>query len=149
MLYGEWYVLKRNYIYWEQTMQLEHKFNFCFLLVILTYLCIGYESAKSTLLYKFTSNLLFRMVLFLQLLFIVLYYVLSTTTVFQDRFESDKAVSGLYYPSYRVWLCAAGGLVAIATVEELTKKRIRKLYERDHNRLSIFFSTKLGMWSPR
>jgi hypothetical protein len=40
-------------------------------------------------------------------------------------------------------------LLIIASVEELTKKTVRKLYERDHNRLSIFFNTRLGMWSPR
>jgi hypothetical protein len=56
---------------------------------------------------------------------------------------------GLYYPSYKVWLSAIGALALITLVEELIKKHVRRLFERDHNRLSIFFSTKLGMWSPR
>jgi hypothetical protein len=59
-------------------MQLEHKFNFCFLLVILSYLCIGLESTKSTIFYKFTSNVIFKIVLCLQLAFIIAYYLLST-----------------------------------------------------------------------
>ena len=54
-----------------------------------------------------------------------------------------------YYPSYYIWLLALASIVVIAVIEELTKRRVRELYERDHNRLKIFFSTKLGMWSPR
>jgi len=33
--------------------------------------------------------------------------------------------------------------------EELTKKKVRRLFTKDHQMLVIFFSTKLGMWSPR
>jgi hypothetical protein len=40
-------------------------------------------------------------------------------------------------------------LIILAIIEEVTKKKVRALYDRDHNRLSIFYSTKLGMWSPR
>ena len=79
ILYGNWYVLKFKYLYWEQTLELEHKFNFCFLLVVFSYICIGLESPKSTLFYKFTSNKIFKIVLGLQILFIIAYYALSTT----------------------------------------------------------------------
>jgi hypothetical protein len=54
-----------------------------------------------------------------------------------------------YYPSYKIWLCALASIVIMALIEELTKTKVRELYDRDHNRLKIFFSTKLGMWSPR
>ena len=65
-------------------MELEHKFNFCFLLVMLSYWAIGLESSKSTLLYKFTDNTLFRLALLLQGMFIIAYYALSST-VFQTQ----------------------------------------------------------------
>jgi hypothetical protein len=42
-----------------------------------------------------------------------------------------------------------GGLVVLILFEEVTKRKIRTLFERDHLRLKIFFSTKLGMWSPK
>lgn len=111
---------------------------------MLSYWAIGLESSKSTLLYKFTENSLFRGVLALQLLFIVAYYALSTT-VFQDSTPSVE----MYYPSWRVWLSLIGALITLAVYEEQSKKHVRKLYERDHLRLQIFFKTKLGMWSPR
>lgn len=139
LLYGQWYNLCK-YDYWRTSQELEHKFNFCFLLVLLSYLCIGLESSKGTLFYKFTGNSLFKLVLGAHFLFIIAYYALSTT-VFQS--------GAPYYPSWRVWLLAIGSLVVLAVYEEVTKMHIRKLFERDHNRLSIFFSTKLGMWSPR
>lgn len=124
-------------------MQLEHKFNFCFVLVMFSLMCIGLESSKSTLFYKFTSNFSFRVILLLDAVFIIAYYALSTSI-----FQTDTSI-GLYYPSYRVWLCALAALVILVIYEELTKKHVRHLFERDHNRLSIFFSTRLGMWSPR
>jgi hypothetical protein len=149
LLYGNWYRLISRYTYWEQTLQLEHKFNFCFLLVMLSYSCIGLESPKSTLLYKFTSNSIFKLVLLLQLAFVIAYYCLSTTVFQASDGSSAVVVGGYYYPSYRVWLCAVAALLVLAVAEEMSKKHVRKLFERDHNRLSIFFSTKLGMWSPR
>lgn len=62
-MYGNWNHLVSTYTYWLQTKELEHKFNFCFLLIMLSYWAIGLESSKSTLLYKFTDNTLFKGVL--------------------------------------------------------------------------------------
>lgn len=44
---------------------MEHKFNFCFFIVLLSFLAIGLESPKATLFHKFTSNKIFKVVLFL------------------------------------------------------------------------------------
>jgi uncharacterized membrane protein YbhN (UPF0104 family) len=110
---------------------------------MLSLMCIGLESSKSTLFYKFTGNYSFKVILLLDTAFIIAYYALSTSI-----FQTDTS-SGLYYPSYRVWLCALAALIILVIYEELTKKHVRHLFERDHNRLSIFFSTRLGMWSPR
>ncbi len=49
------------------------------MLVILSYLCIGLESSKGTLFYKFTGNLIFKVTLIIHLLFVIAYYALSTT----------------------------------------------------------------------
>ena len=58
---------------------MEHKFNFSLMLVILSYLCIGLESSKGTLFYKFTGNLIFKVTLIIHLLFVIAYYALNTT----------------------------------------------------------------------
>ena len=79
----------------------------------------------------------------------ITYYALSATVFQASVGSSSTVVGGCYYPSYRVWLAALAALAMLAVVEELTKKHVRRLYERDHNRLSLFFSTKLGMWSPK
>ena len=42
-------------------------------------MAIGLESPKSTLMYKFTSNKIFKTVLYIHLAFILIYYALSTT----------------------------------------------------------------------
>ena len=63
--------------------------------------------------------------------------------------NSQRKSINYYYPTYKIWLSALAVLVIVAIIEELIKIHIRTLFERDHNRLSIFFSTKLGMWSPR
>lgn len=145
LMYGKWYnQLSIMHSYWEHTFQIEHKFNFCFLLAVLSLLAIGLESPKSTLIYKFTTNKIFKVVLCLQIVFIIAYFGLSTT-VFQKKFENPIH----YYPSYRIWLSALAVLLILFAVEELTKRTIRKLYKRDHERLQIFFNTRLGMWSPR
>lgn len=86
-MYGKWYnQLITKHSYWDYTFQIEHKFNFCFLLAVLCFLAIGLESPKSTLLYKFTSNKIFKAILSLQIVFIILYFGLSTT-VFQKKFR--------------------------------------------------------------
>ncbi len=141
-MFGNWYKLRYTYPYWDESLQLEHKFNFCFLIITLSFLTIGLESPKATLFYKFTSNKVFKAVLLSQLIFVLLYYSLSTT-VFQERNTNH------YYPSYRVWLSALAVLIVLVACEEETKKKIRILYKRDHSRLSIFFQTRLGMYSPR
>jgi hypothetical protein len=142
LLYGNWVSLRQDYTYWDETLQLEHKFNFCLLMCVLSFLAIGLESPKATLFYKFTQNMIFRWILGLQILFIIVYYCLSVG-VFQGKDSRH------YYPSYRVWLSGLAALIILAIIEEVTKKKVRALYDRDHNRLSIFYSTKLGMWSPR
>ena len=112
-------------------------------------MAIGLESPKSTLLYKFTSNKIFKAVLSLQIVFIILYFGLSTS-VFQKSFSNVSGRSAVhYYPSYRIWLSVVAVLLILFAVEELTKRTTRKLYKRDHERLKIFFNTRLGMWSPR
>ena len=65
ILYSQFYALQKQHPYWVLTFELEHKFNFAFLLVILCYLCIGYESQKFTLFHKFTRNTVFKVVLLL------------------------------------------------------------------------------------
>ncbi|CDW88835.1 transmembrane protein [Stylonychia lemnae] len=150
ILYGKYISLKRNYKYWQLTFEFEHKFNFSYLLIILTYLSIGYESPNYTLLFKFTKNKYFRLNLVIQVLITVAYYLLSTMSFLGPNYPHDYTDLGnYYYPQYDVWLCAIASLLIIALIEELTKKKVRKLFDRDHNRLMIFFSTKLGMWSPR
>jgi uncharacterized membrane protein YbhN (UPF0104 family) len=96
----------------------------------LSFLAIGLESPKLSLAYKFTTNKIFKVVLSLQIVFIIAYFGLSTT-VFQKKFENPIH----YYPSYRIWLSAIAVLFILFFVEELTKRTIRKLYKRDHERL--------------
>lgn len=150
-LWGKYESLTENYSYWRLTFEQEHKFNFSFLLVILCYLAIGFESPNYTLFYKFTKNRIFRRVLILQFFLIITYYLLSTMVFLgpQVSVKSVKDSWDYYYPTYQVWLCALGVLVLLSVIEETTKSKVRHLYERDHNRLTIFFNTKLGMWSPR
>jgi bacteriorhodopsin len=118
------------------------------MVVVLCYLMIGLESPLLTLCHKFTKNTIFRIQLVIQLLIIIAYYALAST-VFLGESNSQRKSYNYYYPRYDVWLLALAGLVVIALFEELTKMTIRKLFDRDHSRLRIFFSTKLGMWSPR
>ena len=70
--------LRTNYSYWRLTFELEHKFNFTFLLIILSYFSIGFESPNYTLFYKFTKNKVFRLILLLQVIFAITYFLLST-----------------------------------------------------------------------
>ena len=150
ILYGNYLDLKKQYKYWQLTFEMEHKFNFSFLLIMLCYLCIGYESPNQTLLYKFTRNKYFRINLFIQLLFTIAYYLISTIPFLGPNYPHDGILNeNYYYPRYEIWLCALGSILIIALIEELTKRKVRRLFERDHNRLAIFFSTKLGMWSPK
>ena len=54
LLYGNWVELRTKFTYWDETLQLEHKFNFILIMCVLGFLAIGLESPKSTLFYKFT-----------------------------------------------------------------------------------------------
>ena len=119
------------------------------MIVVLCYLQIGFESHCLTVFYKFTRNTIFRVQLVIQLLVAIAYYVLATTVFLGDDVGMHYKVLPYYFPRYDVWLLAVAGLVLIAIFEEMTKRIIRRLFDRDHSRLRIFFSTKLGMWSPR
>ena len=92
--------------------------------------------------------MLFRYQLAAQLVFTVVYYLIATLKFLGDNQEEVDA-SQYYYPEYGIWLCVIGSLLILGLFEELTKTKVRTLFERDHSRLKIFFSTKLGMWSPR
>ena len=78
----------------------------------------------------------------------VVFYLIASFAILGGSQEIRER-SKFFYPSYQVWLVSLGFLAVLILYEELTKKTIRKLFDRDHSRLMIFFSTKLGMWSPR
>jgi hypothetical protein len=63
LCYGNWNHLQNTHTYWEETLEMEHKFNFCLLLVMLGYWSIGLESSKSTLFSEFTGNAIFKVTL--------------------------------------------------------------------------------------
>ncbi len=63
LLFGKYQDLQDKYLYWELTFEQEHKWNFCFMLIMLCYLSIGLESPNYTLFYKFTRNKIFRVIL--------------------------------------------------------------------------------------
>lgn len=89
-------------------------------------LAIGYETPIDTIFNNFTQNTIFKTILALQLIIIVVYFGLSTA-VFMD-WDSTKT----YYPNWQIWVLSFVSVLIVILFEEVTKIKVRTLFERDH-----------------
>ena len=66
----------------------------------------------------------------------------STATSFHLFFASSIA-------HYGSWVALLVGMILLLVYEEKKKNDLREQYDTDGKMMSIFFTTRLGMWSPR
>jgi len=52
-------------------------------------------------------------------------------------------------PHYSSWLLLIVSVGLLIMYEEIEKTQIREQFDIDGRMMSIFFTTRLGMWSPR
>jgi hypothetical protein len=62
----------------------------------------------------------------------ITYYILSTTVFLGHGNWKNKNSAKYYEPHYEIYLISLGGIVVIAVFEELTKRRVRHLFVKDH-----------------
>jgi len=143
-MYGRWNDLPTKY--WNDVLELDKHFNFFFSLVLLIYLFSCFDSKLNSL-----RNLSEKCKLVLSLVFgfwaaAVVYLIVAWACL---AYPSEDPIDEVYLHNHLVWTFLIAGLIVAALMEEFSKRRIQKLFDRDHLRLNIFFSTKLGMWSPK
>ena len=95
-------------------------YNFCMMIIFMTYLTIGYESPMSSAFKNRTKNTQFLATVFLHILGAIIYLAICHGVK-----RSDEAH---YFPSYPVFLTSFAGILIIAWLDEHAKDRIRRVY---------------------
>jgi uncharacterized protein (DUF39 family) len=72
---------------------------------------------------------------------VIAFYVIEAT-------DFKKFIS-YFIPHYGAFIGVFVGIVIVIVYEEIQKSSIREQFDIDGKMMNIFFTTRLGMWSPR
>lgn len=152
----------------------ETHFNFCVILLFLSFVQIGKESSLVTIREGFfkgmpdetsemnsdlrhqgsinLNNIYFMRAILSQILLAIVYMVVVPLVKFGSVQDAEVGYSEYLssnLPHYSSWIATAVLILLLLLYEENQKIKIKEQYEIDGKMLNIFFTTRLGMWSPR